>query len=340
MLKVNHGILLVNLGTPDNSSVGAVRRYLREFLSDPYVIDLPALPRWLLVNGIIAPFRAKSSAKLYQSIWTEEGSPLLVHALALEKKLQQQVKDKAHIALGMRYGKPNIAAAVDRLLSLHCDRITIVPLFPQYSYAASETAIVKAVDVLHSKAPKMPYQVIEDFYAAPGFIEPLAAKIKAQAQSFKPDRMLMSYHSIPVRQLDKTEKNVAQACKVGQPCPMINEKNARCYRAQCYATSRALAKAAGLDTQQFSVSFQSRLGRIPWVKPYTDEILPELYQQGVRRLMVVSPSFVADCLETLEELNVELQRQWLELGGEAFELVPCLNDDDAWVQGLADVIGC
>ena len=332
MASLLTGILLINLGTPRNYSVIAVREYLNEFLSDPFVVDLPAVLRWILVKGIIAPFRARYSSGLYKKIWTEEGSPLLVNSQNFLQHLQQKLQGQYFVTLGMRYGEPDIAQAIDELLAHHCERIIILPLFPQYSLAASETAIQRALHVLHEKAPKISYQVVQDFYEHPAFVVPLAQKISSINKRFQADCILMSYHSLPVRQLTKTEQTTPQACLTGKPCPVITRENRSCYRAQCYTTSRALANELKLTEDQYQVCFQSRLGRVPWIEPYADKIIEELFQRGIRRLLVVCPSFVADCLETLEEMNIRLRNIWFKLGGEAFELVPCLNADEAWIE--------
>lgn len=296
------GILLINLGTPDAPDTKSVRRYLRQFLLDPKVITLPAVLRWALVCGVIVPFRAKKSAHAYKAIWQESGSPLLVNS----KKFAVGLAEEFNIALGMRYGNPSIASAVEELGDV--DKIIIFPMFPQYSNAATGSAIGEALRVILLKQHVPEIEVIEDFYQEPHYIQALAASIRPYiADGF--DYLLTSYHGLP-------------------------QKVAGLYPQHCYKTSELVAANLGLTSDRWGVSFQSRLGRLPWVRPYTDEMLPELYAKGVRDLVMASPSFVADCLESLEEINIGIRQQWLTLGGKSFVLVPCLNSNVEWAKHL------
>jgi len=328
------GILLINIGTPDKPDMPSVRRYLREFLSDPRVIDLPFLLRWILVNLIILPTRPKQSARAYQAIWQAQGSPLLNYSKDLVKQLQLQLGDSYHVVLGMRYGNPSITSALETLLSLPCDEIIVQPLFPQYASAASGSALQAVFDHLAAKTIIPAITTCGDFFDADFFIESQAAVAKEALQGFTPDHWLFSYHGLPVRQVLASEQRTVN-CDRQQSCPMINAHNRFCYRAQCYATSRALAARLALQHDGYTVAFQSRLGRVPWIKPYTDFELINLRQKGIKNLAVICPSFVADCLETLEEIGLRAKTQWLSLGGEELRLVPCVNSHPTWVEGLA-----
>jgi ferrochelatase len=324
------GVLLLNLGTPSHCDTRAVRRYLREFLSDPRVIDLPALLRWLLLNAVILPVRPKKTAKAYQAIWSAtEGSPLLQHSQALQAALSARLGDGYVVALGMRYGQPSIEAAFNDLKA--CQRLIILPLFPQYSSAATGSAVEKTLSCLsrHWNVPDIIVQ--RDFYAEPGFIKAYADLIQRSLSHQKIERLIFSYHGLPERHI---RKSGCQAVCAATDCPPITEKNQSCYRAQCYATSHAIAQAMGLPADQYIVCFQSRLGRTPWIKPYTDEVLTALVQKNIRHIAVVCPSFVADCLETLEEIGMRGKAQWEGLGGKTFIAVPCLNAEIAWVDAL------
>ncbi len=322
------GILLINLGTPDNSDPKSVRRYLKQFLNDPMVVDLPGIVRWPLVNWLIIPNRYKKSAAAYQQIWLKEhsafktGSPLLIHSEAMKDALAIELGVGHQVELGMRYGNPSIQSALEKLKN--CDNLTVLPLFPQYAAASTGTAIAeflkcalkfKAIDV--SKV-----RIQENFYQEPGFIAAYASVIQKHIhediKNQKLDKLLFSYHGLPERQ---------------------NCKSTPCYRTQCFATSDAIANALGLSKHQYCVAFQSRLGRASWVKPYTDHMLPELIQEGIRNLAIACPSFVADCLETLEEINIRARAQWQSLGGDQLIVIPCLNADPRWIQAMAKIVG-
>lgn len=326
------GVLLINLGTPDAPAKKAVRSYLRQFLMDPRVIDLPKLVRAILVYGLIIPFRTKSSTHAYQSIWTAEGSPLLVYGEQLQARLAETLGEDFQVVLGMRYGNPSIPAAVARLKA--CKKIIVLPLFPQYASAANGSAIQCALEALKQSWNLPDIHVISQFYQDPGFIAAFSAQIAAHKQP--DDFLLMSYHGLPERHLDKSQCQAA--CDRVSACPAVSKNNAFCYRAQCYATARLLADALQLSDKQYTVAFQSRLGKVPWIKPYTDEILSDLLTQGHKNLSVVCPAFVADCLETLEEIGMRLKAQWQSLGGERLTLVPCLNAEGAWVSALKTMV--
>ena len=328
------GILLINLGTPDHCDTRSVRRYLTEFLNDPRVIDLPRLIRWALVNLIIIPFRAKQSAHAYQTIWQTTGSPLLTNTIELKEALAKQLGPTYQVEVGMRYGKPSIPDAIKRLEG--CDTLFAIPLFPQYSSAATGSALEKLLQILSTQWNIPSTQVIKDFYHQTGYIQAYADIIQQHLQNQTVDALIFSYHGLPERHI--TKSNCQAACDRVHACPAMNDQNAYCYRAQCYATSTLLAKTLNLNPDQYHVAFQSRLGRTPWIKPYTDLLLPQLIQQGKKNIAIVCPSFVSDCLETLEEINLRAREQWRDLGGNEFIFIPCLNAHPSWVKTLADII--
>lgn len=327
-------ILLINLGTPDNCDALSVRRYLKEFLSDVRVVDLPYLARQCLVNAFIIPLRNKRVTAAYKKIWTENGSPLLHYSLRLKEKLAQALGPQYQVELGMRYGKPSIHSAMSKLAD--AKSLTVIPLFPQYSSAATGSAIEQ---VLKNLAPKwnMPQlKIIRDFYNHPDFINAYAERINECIKDKKIDLLLFSYHGLPERHINKSDCKAK--CDRKNPCPPVSSDNAFCYRAQCFETTRLIAERLGLSPEQYKVSFQSRLGRTPWIKPYTDLVLPELAKKGIKNIAVVSPSFVADCLETLEEIKIRTCEQWQSLQGKDFVFIPCINDSSLWIKGLANLV--
>lgn len=311
------GILLINLGTPDDPSVASVRKYLKQFLSDPRVVELPAILRWLLLRLVILPRRAPLSASAYKSIWQSNGSPLLIHSLALRAALQQSLGANYTIALGMRYGKPSIADAVDELQMAGVDNLIVLPLFPQYASAANGSALEQTLKILAKSKVIVPFTVISDFFKDANYVEALSSSIQPYLlQEY--DFLLMSYHGLPEKQLIN---------------PGIS-----CYRTRCMRTSKLVADHLSLPETKWAVSFQSRLGRIPWIKPYTDQMLHELRERGISKLLVVCPSFVVDCLETLEEIGIRAKEQWLQMGGESLQLIPCLNAQEQWINALKTMI--
>ncbi|STX28127.1 ferrochelatase [Legionella beliardensis] len=324
---MKNGLLLINLGTPNSPNTTDVRRYLREFLADKRVINLSAPLRYLLLYLFILPFRPKQSAHAYQAIWTEEGSPLLINHQRLMAKLKTKL-NYTQVALAMQYGKPSINEALEELQQ--CTHLTILPLYPQYSSAATGAALEKTLKLLAKNPTHPSLQVISDFYCHPSFITAQAALIKPHINNH--DYILFSYHGIPERHL--TAIGCQSICKT---CPPAKLANPVCYKAQCQQTTQELVQALSLPADKFSMAFQSRLGKTPWIKPYTDYVLSELRSQGVKRLAVVCPSFVADCLETLEEIGIRAREQWLAAGGEVFTLIPCLNDSEQWAEAIMDI---
>lgn len=323
------GVLLINLGTPDSPSTKDVRKYLKEFLNDPRVVDLPVWVRRVLVYGAILPFRPKKTAHAYQSVWEPTGSPLMHHSLQLSAKLQAYLGDDYLVSIGMRYGRPSLASTIESLLP-YVNRLVIVPLYPQYASSTTGSAVEKCFEILGQAWNIPPIEVLKPFYGQSWYLEPLASQTQKSIDEFKPDHILMSFHGLPVRHIEKSH------CKpCTKPCPTVVENNPYCYRAQCYATARGVMQRL-VGAPDFTVCFQSRLGRIPWIQPYTDEVLNQLLAQGHKRLSVACPSFVADCLETLEEIGLRLKEQWLDMGGQDLQLIPALNASDAWVQGLGE----
>ncbi len=326
------GLLLLNLGTPDAPNTPEVRRYLREFLMDPRVLDIHPVGRWLLVNGVIAPFRSPKSAAAYKTVWMPEGSPLLVYGEALRDGVQAELGQGYRVALGMRYGAPSTASALQELDG--CERIIVLPLYPQFASSSTASSLSKVLEVASEQAVPAPLQLIQDFYDHPAFIDAqaaLAREMVAQA-----DHVLFSYHGVPERQL-KTTDHGSHCLAAGYACcEKIVAANRHCYRAQCIATTQALKAALELPEDKCSVSFQSRLGKTPWIQPLTDEVVPQLAKEGVKTLAVLTPSFTADCLETIEEIGDRAKEDFLEAGGETLLRVPCVNASQAWVGGLAE----
>ena len=339
-----NGVLLVQLGTPDSPSTGDVRRYLAEFLSDPRVLDMHPVGRWLLLHGVILRTRPGKSAAAYRKIWTNRGSPLLLHSQDLAVGLQAELGQGFKVALGMRYGRPPLAEALRELQNAGCDEILVLPLYPQYSLAATASA-TDAVFAAASALPAVPsLSVVSDVHAHPAFIEAVAVVAEEELQTFRPDHHLFSFHGVPEHQVRATEipgpdgKVAGHCLGAATCCDALTAANRQCYRAQCFATARALAARLELSPDAWSVSFQSRLGRTPWIRPYTDELLPLLVQRGVRRLAVLTPAFTADCLETLEEIGIRERASFLAAGGEELRLVPCVNAHPSWVAGLAELV--
>lgn len=332
------GVLLINLGTPDKPTTRAVRRYLKQFLLDPYVITLPAPLRYLLVYGAILPFRPKQSAHAYQKIWGEDGSPLLTNSVALAKKVAIELGENYHVELGMRYGKPSIDSAVKKLKKVDCKKIIVLPLFPQYAKATNQSAIDEAKRCLKKNKLSATLDIIPDFYQENAFIEPSSELIKRKIKNTTTQFVLFSYHGLPERQIEITQCPNQSICDDAVACPVNLSQKTQCYRAQCFATTQQIAEKMGLSSEDYATSFQSRLGKTKWIGPYTDQILSNLREQGILHLAVACPSFVADCLETLEEIGIQLREQWESLGGKSFCLIPCLNDNNHWVAALSAFI--
>lgn len=335
---IRTGVLLLQLGTPDSTEIDDVRRYLRQFLSDPRVLDLPGPARSLLLNLVILPFRPRRSAEAYQKIWTEEGSPLTVHSESLAAELQLRLGHQYEVAYGMRYQNPSIESAVERLRAGGCDPIVILPLFPQYASASTGSALEEAFRVIGAGWNVPSVRTIEPFYDNPGYLRSAADIARPLLDAYGPDHVLFSYHGLPEKQVKKTDRTGGWCLTQPGCCDHVTEVNAFCYRAQSFATTAGLAAELGLAPGSFSTTFQSRLAGQKWIEPYTDKELPELYRTGVRRLAVLTPSFAADCLETLEEIGIRGRAQWDRLGGDDLLVVPCLNADPGWADAVADLV--
>ena len=335
------GLLLVNLGTPDAPETGPVRRYLREFLSDPRVLDVPWLWRKLVLELAILPRRPAQSAEAYRKIWTERGSPLLSHSLDLAARVQERLGPGVKVELAMRYQRPSIASALERLRAAAVDEIAVLPLFPQYSSSATGSALEKVFREAGRLWNVPALRVAPPFYDHPAFIEAWAAVARPALDAFKPDRVLMSFHGLPERQIVKSDASGGAHClRSTTCCDTPTAANRSCYRHHSVMTMRAVAARLGLDPAGVDLGFQSRLGRTPWIRPYTDEVVRDLARRGVRRLAVLCPAFVADCLETLEEIGMRARDDFLAHGGEDLCLVPSLNSSDAWVSAVCEISGC
>lgn len=325
------GLLLINLGTPDEPTTGSVRRYLREFLGDPRVVDINPVGRALLLNLFILPFRPAKSAAAYRTVWdAKRGSPLLYHSRDLATAVAERLGTSWHVELAMRYGSPSIESAMDKLVD--CDRIVVLPLFPQYATSSTGTAAVKVMELAATKWNVPAVDIVPAFYADPGFIAAFAAVAKPTLAEARPDHVLFSFHGLPERQIVKTDSTGAHCLKSATCCDSLANPN--CYRAQCFATVRALAPALELSPAGYTVCFQSRLGRTPSIQPFTDHVIDELAKAGKKRLAVLCPAFVADCLETMEEMGVRAVEQWKAAGGEELVLVPSLNATPAWIDAV------
>lgn len=330
------GVLLVNLGTPDTPNVPDVRKYLREFLLDKRVIDIPAVQRYALINGIIAPFRAPKSAKVYKQLWTERGSPLLFHGLDLQKKLQALLGNGYHVAFGMRYQSPSIKSALEELQEQSVERIIVLPLFPQYASASTGSVQDKVMEIVKDWWVIPSINFISSFCDDPGFINAFADLGKQYMAKDDYDHVIFSYHGLPERQVLKGSNK--GYCQLGACCNTYNKRNKYCYRASCFATSRLLAAELGLREDQYTVTFQSRLLKDPWLQPYTDEVLKTLPGKGIKKVLAYSPAFVADCLETTIEVGEEFREMFLHAGGEKWQLVESLNSNDQWVEAVKEMI--
>ena len=331
-----HGLLLINLGTPDEPTTPAVRRYLREFLSDPRVIDINAVGRALLLNLIILPTRPAKSAEAYKSIWDPvRGSPLLYHSRDLETGVREKLGAGWHVELGMRYGNPSIPDALAKLEAAKVDRIVVLPLFPQYATSSTGTAIARVMELATARWNVPALDFVPAFFDDDGFLGAFEAVAKPALAEAKADHVLFSFHGLPVRQIQKTDMTGTH-CFASEACCDTLE-NPSCYRAQSFATARALAQRLALPAEQYTVCFQSRLGRTPWIQPFTDVVLDEMAKAGKKRLAVLCPAFVADCLETVEEIGIRAKEQFKRGGGEELVLVPSLNATPAWVAAVAAI---
>ncbi|MDB5253809.1 MAG: ferrochelatase [Flaviaesturariibacter sp.] len=331
---MKRAVILMNLGSPDSTSIPDIKAYLDEFLMDERVIDKPWLLRALLVKGIIVPFRAPKSAAAYKSIWTKEGSPLITISRQLEAALARDVEPP--VAIAMRYGSPSPKMAYDELLQKNpdLDEILVVPLYPHYAMSSYETAVEYAKEQHRKGGYRFALTFVKPFYDDADYISALCESIRPHLD--KPyDQIVFSYHGIPERHVTKCDPTGKHCLKVPNCCEVPSQAHAYCYRHQCWTTTQLVADRLGIPADKRGFSFQSRLGRDPWLKPYTAVRLAELPREGVKKLLVVCPAFVSDCLETIEEMGEEGREIFLHAGGESFELIPCLNVHPLWVSTLA-----
>jgi ferrochelatase len=337
MAATKRGIVLMNLGSPDSTRVKDVRRYLNEFLMDERVIDMPYLGRLLLVKGIIVPFRAPKSAHAYASIWTKEGSPLMVLSKQLQEALQQLVTEP--VALAMRYGSPAPWDAYDELLEKvpGLEEVVLVPLYPHYAMSSYETAVEYAKTIHAKRKYSFKLTVIPPYYDNASYLDALAESIRPYLQQ-PYDHFLFSYHGVPERHIFKGDVTGQHCLKVNNCCEVSSEAHKQCYRHQCLVTTKRVADMLQIPANKFSFSFQSRLGRDEWLKPYTAQRLAELPAEGVKNLLVACPAFVSDCLETLEEIAEQGKETFMHAGGESFTMIPCLNVHPLWVRAIASWI--
>lgn len=336
-MKTKKGILLVNLGTPDSPETSDVRKYLREFLLDPRVMDIPAVSRFFLVNGIIAPFRAPRSGKSYKEIWDpEKGSPLMYYSIRQKELLQERLGDGYRVGLAMRYQQPDIASALEEFRKEKIFNIRVLPLYPQYASASAGTVNQKVMEIVSRWQIVPEMEFVNSFHDHPLMIETFA-DLGAGHDPSAYDHVLFSFHGLPVRQLMKADPSGRHCQQVADCCSRININNRFCYSAQCHDTARLIAARLNLPEERYTVCFQSRLGKTPWVEPYTSDMLERLAAEGKKKLLVFCPAFVADCLETLFEVSTEYHEDFRALGGEKVQLVESLNDHPKWIEALANL---
>lgn len=330
------GVLLINLGTPDAPTPEAVGRYLREFLMDGFVIDAPAPLRWFLVNVLIVPRRKYQSAAAYQKIQLPEGSPLLVHTRTLAQEVAGELGDKYLVEFGMRYGNPSIRSALAKLKAREADRIIVLPLYPQYAESSFETAVVETKRSAAEFGCDDRLTFLPPFYDRPEFIDAFASKIRQALTERNSEHLVFSFHGLPERHVTKL---YPQHCLSSTNCcEQVGEANRNCYRAQSFATAQAIARRLQLNDESYTVSFQSRLGRAKWIGPATEEVLRELARRGKGRIAVACPSFVADCLETVEEIAIRGRETFIAAGGKDLQLIPSLNDEPVWAAAVAAMV--
>jgi protoporphyrin/coproporphyrin ferrochelatase len=331
-------VLLVNLGSPDSPKPRDVYRYLTEFLNDPRVIDIPWLARKVLVNGLIVPFRHRKSAAIYEKLWTKEGSPLIAHGKRVQDSLQQRFSSDGgadvKIFLAMRYQNPSMESVMSSIRKWNPDEIILIPLFPQYASASSGSVIDKFMRIMRDLWAFPEIKIISQFYDHPKVIQGFVQNGKALNPSAF-DHILFSYHGLPERHVDKIYDD--RKCANHSCDHEINDENKMCYKATCYATTRLIAKDLGISESQYTVCFQSRLGR-GWIEPFSDKVIEDLAKKGKKKLLVFSPAFVADCLETTIEIGDEYQELFEKFGGKHVQLVPSLNDSEIWIDALEDMV--
>ncbi|MDA7521387.1 ferrochelatase [Verrucomicrobia bacterium] len=329
------GVLLVNLGSPDSTEIPDVRKYLNEFLMDGRVIDYPWLLRRFVVNMVLRK-RPAASAEAYESIWTEEGSPLVVTSRKATKHLEKQID--LPLELAMRYQNPSIGSALEKLAKQGVDDLLLIPLFPHYAMSSFETAVERVKELISKKHKGMSLKVQPPYYNHEGYIEALTDSMRPYLE--EPfDKLLFSYHSIPKRHVTNYNAQTKSHClKTEDCCEGCHPVHDICYRAQCLKTTQAVVERLGLKAEQFAVSFQSRLGPEKWLTPTTENELDRFAKEGIKKLMVVCPAFVSDCLETLEEIGIRGKEEFISKGGESLQLIPCMNEHPGWINALASMV--
>jgi len=330
------GVLLVNLGTPDSTSVQDVRKYLREFLSDKRVIDIPAVPRWMLVNLIIAPFRAPKSTAEYRKLFTERGSPLKYYTEDLLDPLRSILGDEYQVEYAMRYQNPSVESGLNKLKDGNVSSIHVIPLFPQYASATTGSVIDKVMEIVKTWQIIPQIKFTSQFLEDEKFLEVIAKNGRKWMDQTEYDHFVFSYHGLPERQIRKG--SVGNQCKLGGCCEAFHERNQFCYRAQCFQTTKLVAEKLGIPKDKYTVCFQSRLGKDPWIQPYTENVLHDLAKQGKKKVLAFSPAFVSDCLETTIEVGETYKEDFIEAGGEQWDLVESLNSDPMWIDCLAGLV--
>ncbi len=327
------GVLLVNLGSPDAPTPEAVKPYLDEFLMDERVIDMPYLLRAFIVRGIILRKRPAKSAAAYKKIWWDEGSPLMVISKRTHKKIQERVD--VPVALAMRYGNPSIESGLQELYNKGVKEVLLFPLYPQFAMATTETILVLAEKIRKAKFPDMKFSQVNSFYNREGYVEELSKVVKETLDTYDYDHLLFSYHGVPERHIKKSDVTKSHCTIDNTCCKVKSAAHEFCYRHQCTETTRQVIETLGIPEGKYTQTFQSRLGIDKWLQPFTDETVVKLAQQGVKKIAVVTPAFVADCIETLEEIEMEAGKEFKENGGEEFKMIPCLNDRDSWMDVMA-----
>ncbi len=337
MAKAKKAVLIVNLGTPDSPTVPDVRKYLREFLMDKRVIDIPFIPRWMLVNLIIATFRAPKSARVYQKLWEDRGSPLMFYGEDVKNMLQTQLGEDYYVELAMRYQNPGIAAALEKIKAINPSKILVIPMFPQYASATTGSVSDKVMEIVRTWQVIPEIEITSQFLEKALFIEAFTVLGKNYLNKTDFDHILFSYHGLPERQIRKA--SYQNYCELNeQCCGIYTQQNRFCYRAQCFQTSRLLADKLNIPKEKYSVIFQSRLGNDPWLRPYAEEVIKRLPGEGKKKVLIFCPSFVADCLETTVEVGGEFRQYFLEAGGEHWQLVESLNNNPTWVKCLEGLV--
>jgi ferrochelatase len=333
-VKKKTAVLLINLGTPDSPSVGDVRKYLFQFLNDPRVIDIPWLLRALLVNLIIVPFRAPKSAKIYKELWTKDGSPLLLHGKHVTQKLQEKLAQKADVFFAMRYQNPSIDNVLEEIRKKNYSKIIVIPLYPQYASSSTGSTLEKVMQVVSKWWVIPEITLVSQYYDEVGYIDAFAERGKKHMED-RYEHVLFSYHGLPVRQVDKVYESTP--CAEHHCEDHLDEENAFCYKAACYETTRLIAARLNIPKENYTVAFQSRLDK-KWLEPFSDEVVEQLAKKGVKRLLVFSPAFTADCLETTIEIGSEYKEIFEEHGGEHLQLVESLNDHPLWIGTLEKLV--